>query len=184
VSSPRILIACIGNIFLGDDAFGVEVARNLLQLSWPPSVHVEDFGIRGVDLAYSLLDNYDVAIFVDAAQRGYAPGTLFVIEPDLSEFSSDGPESKPSMDAHTMDPAQVLRSAVSMGAKLPRVLVVGCEPMPLPPDDQMQMELSPPVRDAVSGVVPLIRELVDRLLVDQPNQTTEALEEMSSWLPK
>ena len=185
MTSPRILIACIGNIFLGDDAFGVEVARLLLQQSWPPTVHVEDFGIRGVDLAYSLLDSYDVAIFVDAAQRGHPPGTLFIIEPDLTELLSDACESQPAIDGHSMDPAKVLRTAVSMGAQVRRVLVVGCEPTPPPPDQDtqdMQMDLSPPVRAAVPRAVPMIRELVDRLLCEN-SQSAEAVQEMSPCLP-
>lgn len=185
MTPPRILIACIGNIFLGDDAFGVEVARLLLQLPWPKSVHVEDFGIRGVDLAYSLLDSYDVAIFVDAAQRGEPPGTLFIIEPDLAELLSDALESPPAIDAHSMDPAKVLRTAASMGARLRRVLVVGCEPTPPPPDQDaqdMQMDLSPPVKDAVPRAVPMIRELVDRLL-SESSQPPEAVQEMSSCSP-
>jgi hydrogenase maturation protease len=183
VSVPRILIACIGNIFLGDDAFGVEVARLLLQLSWPASVHVEDFGIRGVDLAYSLLDDFDVAIFVDAAQRGYPPGTLFVIEPDVAEFASEDPQIKTTIDAHSMDPAKVLRTAASMGAKVGRVLVVGCEPTPPPADEDVQMELTPPVKAAVPRAVPLIRDLVDRLLAPQ-TQSAEAFEEIPLCIPK
>jgi len=182
VTPPRILIACIGNIFLGDDAFGVEVARLLLQLSWPPSVHIEDFGIRGVDLAYSLLEGYDVAVFVDAAQRGYPPGTLFVIEPDMSEIASDASENA-AMDAHCMDPAKVLRTAASMGAKVGRVLVVGCEPTPPPADEDVQMELTPPVKAAVPRAVPLLRDLVDRLLAPQ-TQIPEAFQETSLCIPK
>lgn len=168
MNSPRILIACIGNIFLGDDAFGVEVAKLLLQSQWPAGVHVEDFGIRGVDLAYSLLDSYDAAVFVDAAPRGEAPGTLFVIEPDVTALCSVDNGVQPSMDAHNMDPAKVLRSAVSMGARVPRVLVVGCEPSPLPPGEEldMQLEMSPPVAAAVPRAVTMIRDVVDRLLVE------------------
>ena len=183
MNPPRILIACIGNIFLGDDAFGVEVARLLLQLPWPPGVHVEDFGIRGVDLAYSLLDGYDVAIFVDAAQRGHPPGTLFVIEPDLAEIASAAPESRATIDAHSMDPAKVLRTAASMGAKVSRVLVVGCEPSPPPADEDVQMEPSPPVKDAVARAVPLVRDLVDSLLAP-PIKTPEAVQETSLCIPR
>jgi hydrogenase maturation protease len=176
---PRILIACIGNIFLGDDAFGVEVARRLLPMAWPPGVHVEDFGIRGVDLAYSLLDNYDVVIFVDTVQRGEPPGTLYVIEPELANLNPAGA----AIDAHTMDPATVLRSAVSMGADPGRVLLVGCEPGPLPPDDQMQMDLSPPVAAAVNEAVSLVRDLAAKILAGNL-PSAEANKELSSCSEK
>ena len=177
MTSPRILIACIGNIFLGDDAFGVEVARRLVGMAWPAGVHVEDFGIRGIDLAYSLLDEkYDVTIFVDAVQRGQPPGTLYVIEPDLAEMTSQNCQS--TIDTHTMDPANVLRSAASMGAQLGRILLVGCEPGPLPPDDQMQLELSEPVNAAVTEAVPLIRELVAKIFAEHLSDV-EAIKEMS-----
>ena len=80
----RILIACIGNIFLGDDGFGVEVARRLMNRQYPEGVQVIDFGIRGMDLAYTLLDDYDTLVLVDAVPRGDPPGTLYLIEPDLT----------------------------------------------------------------------------------------------------
>src|SRR5882672_1813652 len=86
MTKPRILVAGIGNIFLGDDAFGSEVARKLQQCSLPKDVRVVDFGIRGFDLAYALLDGHEVTILVDATPRGGEPGTLYTIEPDLSEL--------------------------------------------------------------------------------------------------
>ncbi len=81
----RILIAGIGNIFLGDDAFGVEVVRRLSRSArkLPDEVRIVDFGIRGFDLAYALMEGYEVAILVDATPRGGVPGTLYTIEPDL-----------------------------------------------------------------------------------------------------
>src|SRR5271155_477948 len=94
---PRILIAGIGNIFLGDDAFGVEVARRLSAREWPQNVRVTDFGIRGYDLAYALLEGYDTTILVDACPRGEPAGTLYVIELDLNDFApngSGGPEEQ------------------------------------------------------------------------------------------
>ena len=81
LSLPRILVAGIGNIFLGDDAFGVEVVRRLSAREWPANVRVTDFGIRGYDLAYALLDGYDTTILIDACPRGELAGTLYVIEP-------------------------------------------------------------------------------------------------------
>ena len=108
---PKILVAGIGNIFLGDDGFGVEVIRRLPSFS--ENVTVKDFGIRGYDLAYALLDDYDVTILVDAAPRGDVPGTLYVIEPEIANEELEPPQ--PALDAHAMNPVSVLRMARSMG---------------------------------------------------------------------
>ena len=80
MSSPRILVAGVGNVFFGDDGFGVEVARRLLERRWPETVTIRDFGIRGLDFAYALLGGYDAAILVDTVRRGRDPGTLYVLE--------------------------------------------------------------------------------------------------------
>jgi hydrogenase maturation protease len=110
---PTILVAGIGNIFLGDDAFGVEVVRRLAGLKLPESVRVTDFGIRGFDLAYALQDGYETTILVDACPHGEAPGTLYVIEPDLKAL--DDPEApQPLVEAHAMNPVSVLRMAKAM----------------------------------------------------------------------
>jgi hydrogenase maturation protease len=128
--TPRILIAGIGNIFFGDDAFGVEVARHLALRPQPPSVRVTDFGIRGYDLAYALMDGYDVSILVDASPRGGAPGTVYTIEPDLQSLGAPtaGQGIAPAIDGHSMDPMRVLASVKALGGDFKRVLVVGCEP--------------------------------------------------------
>jgi hydrogenase maturation protease len=161
VISPdtRILIAGIGNIFLGDDAFGVEVAQRLLSRPIPAHVQVIDFGIRGLDLAYALLDKLELVILVDAVPRGDVPGTVYLIEPDLSSLRTDS-GSEEMLDAHTMHPEKVLRTAASMGARFGRVLLVGCEPTPFDSDVDMQMELSPPVRAAIDEAIKLIESLV------------------------
>ena len=86
-----ILVACVGNIFNGDDAFGVEVARRLSQATLPDGARVIDFGIRGIDLTYALMDGYDAVILVDAAQRGEAPGVVSVVEPDPSRRQTPHP---------------------------------------------------------------------------------------------
>src|ERR1700736_5676334 len=98
MTQPRILIACVGNIFLGDDAFGVEVARRLAYHPLPPGVRVIDFGIRGLDLTYALLDGCEGPILVDAAPRGEAPGTLSVIQPDPIDQASLPPPGVGSGD--------------------------------------------------------------------------------------
>lgn len=161
VQRPRILIACIGNIFLGDDAFGVEVARRLAGRELPAGVKVTDFGIRGYDLAYALLDGYDTTILVDACPRGEVPGTLYLIEPDRANLNSSGEQPSPA-DAHTMNPLNVLRLATSMGDSLKRVLLLGCEPATLGPEEG-QMGLSEPVQAAVDEAVKLLESMLSRI---------------------
>ena len=106
--SRSILVAGIGNVFLADDGFGVEVARRLAERELPAGVKVADFGIRGMDLAYELQEDYDAAILVDAVPRGQPPGTLFVIEPELDA-------AEPALDAHAMDPVRVLGAGARAG---------------------------------------------------------------------
>lgn len=117
----RVLIAGVGNVFLGDDGFGVEVAAELAGRRLPAGVESSDYGIRGVHLAYQLLDGYDGLILVDAVELGEAPGTVAVIEPA-------GMPAAGGVDAHSMDPATVLATLAALGGQLERVLVVGCQP--------------------------------------------------------
>jgi hydrogenase maturation protease len=158
-NSDRILIAGIGNIFFGDDAFGVEVVRQLAQRPLPDHVRVVDFGIRGLDLTYALLADYAAVIFVDAAPRGGVPGTLYLIEPELPDPEPPGA----SLELHSLDPVKVLRLAREMGGKIERMLIVGCEPEPMSPDEDLRMKLSEPVRAAVDEAVKLIESLLNRL---------------------
>ncbi|HWO32364.1 MAG TPA: hydrogenase maturation protease [Candidatus Acidoferrum sp.] len=159
---PIILIAGIGNIFLGDDAFGIEVVRRLAEVDLPESVRVADFGIRGFDLAYSLQDSYETTILVDACPQGEAPGTLYVIEPDLS---GGDPTDTPSavIEAHTMNPESVLRMARAMNIEVKNVLLVGCEPQTLG-GEEGQMGLSAPVEAAVEEAVKLVESLINKIL--------------------
>jgi hydrogenase maturation protease len=184
MTSPRILIACIGNIFLGDDAFGVEVARRLAALELPEGVRVVDFGIRGIDLAYALTDGYESIILVDAAPRGGTPGTLYVMEPDVDETpGSEGPGTL--LDAHGMDPAKVLRLAAAMGGRVGRLLLVGCEPETCAEPEDIQAGLSEPVRLAVDEAVPLILSLAGRLLRgEEPvagGEVVNPVKEVGTW---
>lgn len=174
VSRPmlkRILIACIGNIFLGDDGFGVEVAQRLMTRHYPEGVQVKDFGIRGMDLAYALLDSYDTLVLVDAVPRGGQPGTLYLIEPDLAGVSPEkGVEAgRVALDTHSMDPVKVLAYASTLGARPIHTLLVGCEPTPTGGSEdyeEMQMGLSEPVQAAIDGAVKMIDSLVEQLLSD------------------
>jgi len=163
--SPRILVAGIGNIFLGDDAFGSEVAQRLLRLPQRDGVTVIDFGIRGLDLMYALGDGFDAAILIDAVPRGEVPGTLFVLEPLLDEDAAE--VACPILEAHSMDPLKVLRAVASSGTLPARTLIVGCQPAPLSDEDEMQMEISPPVRAAIDEAVAMVQEIVAGYLADQ-----------------
>ena len=155
--TSRTLVAGIGNIFFGDDAFGSEVARRLLAEPVPVGVTVEDFGIRGVHLAYALLDGYDTAILVDATPQGGEPGTVYVIEPDVAAIESgSGLAEVGIMDAHGMDPASVLALLRSLGGGVDRLLVVGCEPA----HTDEGMGLSDAVAAAVDEAVRVVRDLV------------------------
>lgn len=157
----RLLVAGIGNIFLGDDAFGCEVIRALEQRALPREVRVMDFGIRSYDLAYALTEGYDAAILVDATPRGEPPGTLYLIEPDLAQLG--GLETAP-VDAHSMDPVRVLQLAESLGGPLPaRLYLVGCEPADLGAEDG-RLGLSAPVQAAVPHALERIETLVCNLI--------------------
>jgi hydrogenase maturation protease len=162
MNAPRILVAGIGNIFMADDAFGCEVARRLAGREWPGEVRVVDFGIRGFDLAYALLDGYDVTIFLDATPRGGEPGTVYTIEPDLSELDGLGAEGL-AVEPHGMNPLKVLGMVKAMGGGFKRILLVGCEPETLGPEEG-QMGLSAPVEAAVEEAVKVVESLVARLL--------------------
>jgi hydrogenase maturation protease len=162
LSAPAILVAGIGNIFLGDDGFGVEVAQRLSQRTFPEGVRVVDFGIRGLDLAYALTDGPQVTILIDACPRGAAPGTLYVVEPDLTSLNSTN-NSQVAVDAHAMNPMNVLCMAKSMGAPLQRILLVGCEPATLGPEEG-QIGLSEVIENALERAVGLTASLVTRIL--------------------
>jgi hydrogenase maturation protease len=156
----RVLVAGIGNVFLADDGFGVEVATLLTREELPAGVEVRDFGIRGLALAYELQEGWDAVVLVDAVPRGGEPGTLYVIEPDIE----DGQMT--AMDAHGMDPVKVLGLARSLGSLPPRILVVGCEPevQMTGEEEDIVMELSAPVRAATVEAVGLVRSVLDDLL--------------------
>jgi hydrogenase maturation protease len=164
----KLLIAGVGNIFLGDDGFGVEVARRLADADLPDWVRVADYGIRGMHLAYDLANGYDSAILVDATARGGAAGTVYVIEPDLDAVPGIGaaggdltaekgqPGNNPLFDAHGMQPDVVFGMLGMLGASTRQVLVVGCEPASL----DYGIGLSPPVAGAVDEAVRVVLDLV------------------------
>jgi hydrogenase maturation protease len=161
MKQSRVLIAGIGNIFLGDDAFGVEAVRRLLKQPLPEGVRAADFGIRGFDLACAMLDGYDAVILVDAACRGGLPGTLRVIEPEVTALTAS--DAAPAIERHSLDPAKVFQHVQALGGKLPILRLVGCEPASFGTDEEPQMGLSPAVAQAVEQAVPLIHALLSEL---------------------
>lgn len=160
VEQPRILVAGIGNIFLGDDGFGVEVAKRLFASGLPVGVRVVDFGIRGFDLAYALQDGYETTILIDAYPHGQSPGTVSLVVPDLSQLRE---ADQPVVETHGMNPLNVLRMAAAVNSNLNNVLLVGCEPATFG-GEEGQMGLSDPVEAAVDEAVKLVTSVVDRIL--------------------
>lgn len=171
--TDRVLIAGIGNIFLGDDAFGVEMVRAWCRHPQTAGVRVIDFGIRSLDLAYALLDPWEAVIFVDAVPRGETPGTLYTIEPDLRALCNAEADGI-AIDAHTMDPVKVLQLAASMGEISSRIYVLGCEP-----DDcggeEGRMGLTPVVEAAIPEALRMLEELLRQIL----DNTSHVLHENS-----
>lgn len=156
-ADTSVLIAGIGNIFFGDDGFGVEVSQRLLRRDLPAGVRVVDYGIRSLDLAYALVENQGVTILIDACPRGGAPGTLYVIEPEID--ASDANTASAAIDAHSMNPMTVIRMSRSLGGTPKRLLLLGCEPATLGPDEG-QLGLSDAVAAVVEPAVDLALTLV------------------------
>ena len=168
--SGRILVGCIGNIFLGDDGFGVEVARRLSERELPESVELADFGIRGLDLVYALQEDYGAIILVDAMPRGEEPGTVYLIEPEIEAGG------RVELETHSMDPVKAIRSARAMGAEPVRTLVVGCEPgvvLEGQSYEDVLVELSQPVQAAVEEAVELVESLIMEMSANSVNGESE-----------
>jgi len=156
------LVAGVGNIFLGDDAFGVEVARSLGRRTLSPGILVKDYGIRGFDLAYALLEPWEAVIIVDALPRNDVPGTLYIVEPDLSRM---GDPSTPGMEMnpHGMDPVRVLNLALTIAPITAPIFVVGCEPNDFGDELEGRMGLSAPVQAVVEEASDMVEDLVARI---------------------
>jgi hydrogenase maturation protease len=158
--SRSVLVAGIGNIFQTDDAFGVEVAQRLTMRTLPPGARVEDFGIRGVHLAYELLEGYDGLVLIDAVPMGEPAGTLAVIAPEARAEPMTGDDTAPVVDAHTMNPQVVLTTLARLGGSLEEIFIVGCQPANL----QEGMGLTPAVAAAVDEAVEMCCELVSEIV--------------------
>ena len=160
----RVLVAGIGNIFLSDDGFGVEVVRRLADVALPSDVELVDVGIRGMHLAYQLLDGYEALVLIDAAPRGGQAGDLYLIEPDLALIPEDDGSL---LNGHGMEPDAVLSLIKTMARDqaaqvIQRVLVVGCEPECI----DEGMGLSPPVAAAVDAAVDMVVRVLDTELAN------------------
>src|SRR5262249_713205 len=136
------------------DAFGCEVVRELARREWPADVRIEDFGIRSYDLAYAMMDSCDVVILIDATPRGQAAGTVSLIEPDVTAFAIDEDDV---VNAHAMNPVRILQMVRSLGGKMGKIFLVGCEPAVL---ETEELGLSEPVRAAVPHAVEMVESLV------------------------
>jgi hydrogenase maturation protease len=157
-AGPRILVAGIGNVFLGDDGFGVALADRLGRRELPAGVEVRDFGIRGMDLAFAMQDGYEAVVLLDAAPRGQAPGTLYVIEVDCAEGEA-------TLDTHGMDPVKVLGLVQALGGSPPPIFVVGCEPQTrmTGAEEDIVARLSEPVLAALDDAVKLVESLLAQI---------------------
>lgn len=162
---PRILIAGIGNVFMGDDGFGVAVVEQLARFALPEGAVLMDAGIRGLDLTYALLSDYDAAILVDAVRRGHAPGSICVLDPEAPDQPRSEDETNPAglLDAHAMDPVKVLAFVRQSGSQLRALRVVGCEPLTFGTNGEPAMGLSAPVRAAVEPAAQQVYALVAEL---------------------
>ncbi len=156
--TARVLVAGIGNIFLGDDGFGSEVARRLVGQPLPDGVRVVDYGIRGMHLAYDLLDGYEVLVLVDTVPWAGQPGDITVLEVGPEDLGTG------ELDAHGMDPVAVLASLDSLGGTLPRTFVVGCQPS----DVDERIGLTAPVTAAVETAIATVHQILADLLTGQP----------------
>jgi hydrogenase maturation protease len=160
----RVLVAGVGNIFLGDDAFGCEVVAALSRRTLPEAVRVEDFGIRSFDLAYALAEQYEAVILVDATPRGQPPGSLCLLEPEVEPLPASTLEAGAGWgDAHSLHPVKILQLARALGPGPGRLYLVGCEPGAVEFEDG-RMGLSDAVRAAVPKALELIESLLGRLL--------------------
>jgi hydrogenase maturation protease len=165
VSDATILVAGIGNIFLGDDGFGVEVVRQLSSRRYAENVRVADYGIRGFDLAFALLDDPAATILIDAMPRGGQPGTVYVLAPDLDDDATTAQpdHSDGSFQGHAMTPDSVFALVRTLGGAPRNVTIVGCEPLTFGPENEGSMELSAPVAHAIPEAVTVVERLLAEL---------------------
>lgn len=158
--AARILVAGIGNIFLGDDGFGSEVVRHA-EIPQDDSVRVVDYGIRGMHLAYDLLEDWDSLVLVDTVPSQGRPGALHVFQADCHTDCG-----APGLDAHGMDPGTVFASLRALGGEPPYTVVVGCEAESV----EEGIGLSDPVAEAVPRAARAVQEIVAALRTGAPTR--------------
>ena len=167
----NVLIAGIGNIFLGDDAFGSMVARRMMDRPHRPEVKILDFGIRGFDLAFTLLENYELVVLIDILPHSALSGSLRVLELPLSA-PSDANRGAPQ--SHGMTPVRALELANQFGVNAKHIYLIGCEPENLLPNESGEFSLTPAVEAAVEPAILLVNELVEEFFQkteQQPRQS-------------
>jgi hydrogenase maturation protease len=154
-----ILVAAVGNLWLGDDGFAGEVAKRLRARELPADLAVADFGTGGLDLAYEVMRGYEALVLVDTGRQGGEPGTLYLMEVDPDSIDG-GIDDTTQIDPHGMDPQTVLRFVKATGGWPGKVVVVACEPEQV---EEVGIGLSAPVAAAVDGAVELVLEAVEEL---------------------
>src|SRR5262245_46771443 len=179
--TARVLVAGIGNVLLGDDGFGVEVARRLSRTPLPPDVEVMDAGIRALHLAYRIADGCELLIAVDTVRRGGAPGTVYLIAPEVGDEALAGgggsgevPDRHGAPDGHGMDLESVFAVVRSLGAPLPQVLLVGCEPASVEERVGLSAAVARAVEPAMARILDMARLLVEGDADEVGNQFVDA----------
>lgn len=161
---PRVLIAGVGNVLRGDDGFGPAVVQALEAAGpLPAGVRTVEVGIGGLGLVHELMEGCDALVVVDAVDRGGAPGTLYVLEPEVPEIETIPEEQRPlvARDLHEIVPGRVLLMARALGILPPLVRMIGCQPGNT---EEFALELTPAVRPAVPAALRAIDEFLDALL--------------------
>lgn len=157
--SGKVLVVGIGNIFLGDDGFGVEVARRMAQRELPPGVRVKDFGIRGFDLACALIEPWELIVMADASSRGGEPGAIYTVEIDPTSHHTE----TQTLNAHGLHPASAIQLARALGKINARLILVACEPADLG-GSEGRMGLSPLVESAVESAIRKIEQITGEFI--------------------
>lgn len=146
----KILVACLGNIFYGDDAFGIEVFKRLSKQGLPENIKVQDFGIRGIDLAFEISENYDLVILVDTVKVGAKAGSVLILEPKIKEDFD--------IFTHDLTPNKALQFAANFENKPKKMLLIGCEPANLEFNDEMSEEVKNAIGKAVEKALEIIKD--------------------------
>jgi hydrogenase maturation protease len=158
----KILVAGIGNAWMGDDGFGAEVVKRLGEVELPRGVAVMDFGTGGLNLAYEVMRGYDALLILDISEQGGTPGTLYVIEADVDSVEA-GIEDGDTLNPHGMDPKTMLRFVKSIGAWPGKVVVIACEPQTVA---EIGFQLSESVAGALEPAVKLVLDTIAELQTD------------------